>query len=389
MINNVQDDCMNSFVQGKISSVVRLIEVTDYDLLAEFCASFPGESRSVAYWRARFLFWWDENPAFTSGFPRGCLLVSGNCIGGLFALIPTCIQFQGAERVAANMSCWRVLPAMRRRSMSMFMALMGYAQAYFVFNTTPTTEVEVILQRVPFVHFAQGIREETVLLTALPEVTFWQRIKMIYHLTVNWSPALRSVMQPIGLMKALKIHIQQMGRLRAASGEGSRCYCPTLPLDSEWDRLWHASRHHYEMTNVRSSKYLNWLLQANPNPKNYYLLAHECGGELVAYGLFRHVSTGHWPDGDSLQAVDLWMLKPDATFLFPLLNFALHFAQGQGISVVRIPHFHPVLAELCQGLGVVWSMSQVWRGYYYPPEGVLPVEADGIYPSFNMGDVGL
>ncbi|MEO5332077.1 MAG: hypothetical protein H7839_08645 [Magnetococcus sp. YQC-5] len=383
-LNKTHSD-LPSFQQ---TPVLRRIDATDYPALVEFCANFPKETRSTAFWLQRFHFWWEDNPAFVPEFPRGCLLESGTQVVGMFALIPTRISWNGKVQLAANMSCWRVLPTLRKYSLQMFVAIMEYASAYPIFDTTPTLEVRTILQRVPFIHYSKKVKTETILIHRSLETGWLENTKEIYRIYLNWVPALRTENKIIAITRAMWLYLKQMQRLkRAADGQGElKCVTDIGPA---FDQLWHRTQDRYSFTNVREASDLRWYITKNPNARKMTLLVHEKQGELLAYGLFMRVSTHHWPDRETFYAVDLWSAAPDKINLLPLLGYALNIANQQGMQVLRIPHYHDVLSDLCSDIGVTYASSDSMNSYYYPPQSCQPSPEMTTYISKNMGDFGL
>ncbi|MBF0108966.1 MAG: hypothetical protein HQL76_07320 [Magnetococcales bacterium] len=370
-----------------MKDLLRPIMADDSLRLARFCAAFPGELRPVEFWLRRFRFWWEDNPAFTSGFPRGCLLDAAGNVGGLFALIPTRVQWNGEERLAANMSCWRVLPEWRSHSMRMFVFLMTQAQDYPLFNTTPTREVELMLQRVPFVHFSRAMTTQTLLIRPASATTYWQGMKDVLRIHGHWCPEIMNNGRWQGAGRALERYVQHRWRLGMGSrGAGKRLRVTTI--GPEFDRLWQRTRHNFSLTNVRAARDLEWYLHGNPVGGTIDLLAHQRGEELLAFGLFTRRRTNDWPDSEHYLAQDLWSAPPERKNLIPLLDFAADHAARRGIRVLRVPHYHPLLASVCQGIGLTIPLPDL-TGYYLPPRGCEPVADPGVYGSRNMGDSGL
>ncbi|MBF0215266.1 MAG: hypothetical protein HQM00_17190, partial [Magnetococcales bacterium] len=363
------------------------IEANDYPALARFCATFPGEKRDESYWLARFRFWWEENPAFSADFPRGGVLENHGQLGGMFALIPGRVQFHGQPRIAANMSCWRVLPHFRGRSLALFLMLLEQAKGHPVFNTTPTPEVETILHRVPFIPFAQGIQTESVWVSRPREGGVWAGVKRICQISWNWSPRSSSRPLPLAVVETLAQHYRQMTRLRQSMAQaGTLAVCETP--GPAFDRLWQRTGTHQAMTNVRTGPMLEWYLKRNPNPGRPVLLTHEKNGELRAFGLFARRPSPHWPDREHLDTLDVWAEPSWEAHLLPLLGFALHYAREAGIPVLRIPHYHPDLARLCAGIGLTRPLPKPLPCYYLPPRGESPPDPASLHPSRNMGDYG-
>ncbi|MBF0296812.1 MAG: hypothetical protein HQL96_16635 [Magnetococcales bacterium] len=369
-------------------ATLRSIESGDSPALAAFCATFPGETRPESYWRDRFRFWWEENPHCPTEFPRGSLLESETGIGGMFALIPTPLQLAGEERLAANMSNWRVLPDMRKQSFAMFMHIMEMAKPYPVFNTTPTTTVEAILKRVPFLHFTSAIRQETVLLSQPSTMDPARGLREVFRMARNWSGDWNEKALPLSLARTLGRYSRQWAQTRSAM-TGTGDFYRATTIGPEFDRLWARTRNRHVMTNVRSAKALEWYIQRNPQCQEYFLLVHATEGEVRGYGLFKRKATKHWPDTESLLAVDLWGEYDEARKWRPLLAYAMTFARGLDIHVVRIPHYHAEMELALRGCGFLHPLPTLATGYYHPPAGMAPPAPEEIHASGNMGDVGL
>ncbi|HAT49491.1 MAG: hypothetical protein HQL07_10840 [Nitrospirae bacterium] len=368
--------------------LLRSITAADIPALAEFCAHFPDETRPVSFWQQRFDFWWEENHAFSPDFPRGSLLEADGKIGGMFALIPSRIVWNSEERVAANMSCWRVHTALRQHSMKLFLALMEYAQGYPLLNTTPTKDVEALLNRVPFTHFSHGVTTESVIIRPREGGSIWQRIKDIARIHVNWWPNVQSKTPWMQVILSLIQYVRQQQYFKKVSEDQGELF-ETKIIGSEFDRLWQRTHKRFPVTNVRGSLDLKWYLQKNPNRPPFDLLVHQKNGELVAFGLFTKQPTHHWPDGESYLALDLWTDAPDDENLLPLLGYASNLALKNGITVLRIPHYHPHLAQVCRRAGITCPISKIMTSYYLPPQGSLPATDSETYCSKNMGDSGL
>ncbi|MEO5327406.1 MAG: hypothetical protein H7829_04095 [Magnetococcus sp. THC-1_WYH] len=73
----------------------------------------------------------------------------------------------------------------------------------------------------------------------------------------------------------------------------------------------------------------------------------------------------------------------------PLLGYASDLALKKGIAVLRIPHYHPHLAQVCRHAGITCPIPKVMTSYSLPPQGGLPTTDSEVYCSKNMGDSGL
>lgn len=373
-----------------MNPTIRPIQYDDLPALTQFCADFPGEKRQKEIWLKRFLWWWEENPAFEPCFPRGVVLEHHNSFHGMFALIPTRIRYNGKQCIAANMSCWRVLPEYRNLSLGMMVKIVALANAYPIFNTTPTPQVEKILQRVPFHSFGDRITTESFLIAPSDNDYFPTREMRRYQIIKNLLSRSGTVDPPDRHLygKALLNTIRRSSRLRQIMLTAGHCEEKT-DFGQEFEPLWEKTHALYETTNVRSSHALAWYIKTNPNRSDkLHLLTHEKEGQLTAFGIFKHQHNNHWPDQEHLITLDLWSAPPTEENLLPLLGFALEFARKRNISVIRIPHFHKSIAALCQNFELTLPLAKPMTCYHLPPQGEPPASLERFYPSRNMGDYG-
>ena len=364
------------------------ITAADYPELAQFCASFPGEQRSLAFWQDRFWFWWEENPAFYPGFYRGCLLRDGNRLVGLFGLVPTTVRWQGGDHVAANMTCWRVLESHRNHSLSLFTEVLQAARSLPLLNTTPTKGVETILKGIPFSELYAGVQRESLFITR----SGWSlnSFKDIFRITRNWDPQLAASSNRItAAAKALGCHLAQETISRLSSGAGGWKVRRVTSIGADFDYLWQRTRDRFGFTNVRSAASLCWYIERNANKRDYYLFAHHHAGALQGYLLFVRRPTHNWPDSACFEALDMWWDPVSEQTPAALIRYAAHFARVVRVQVLRIPHFHPLIALACRSAGCRLEAERTLKGYIlFPPLGP-PHEINTIYPSHNMGGFGL
>ena len=53
--------------------IIREIEDNDYENIATFYSTFSDDSKTKEFWIIRLRQWWDENPAYKYGHPRGVI----------------------------------------------------------------------------------------------------------------------------------------------------------------------------------------------------------------------------------------------------------------------------------------------------------------------------
>ena len=123
--------------------------------IATYLSSFPTENKySKDDWLKRLRFWWDLNPYYDDGVPRGWLLRDGERIRGFMGAIVG--RFQGmtangpisVPSLAAT--TWRVDEDARGESMQIFMKYLQCKRDYLLYDSTPTPAVEKVLQAFKF-----------------------------------------------------------------------------------------------------------------------------------------------------------------------------------------------------------------------------------------------
>jgi hypothetical protein len=116
---------------------IREIQDSDYGRIADFHLIYPEDIiESSDQWKKLLNFWWDQNPAFSKGYPRGVVALKDNKIIGFTANIPTRMLWSGKEIVVSNGAAWRVLPEYRRISMDISDKNRELTHGHVRFNTT-------------------------------------------------------------------------------------------------------------------------------------------------------------------------------------------------------------------------------------------------------------
>ena len=144
---------------------VELLEVTqnDYDSL---CSLFiiSGDKRGIPFWHERFRLWWDNNPACGENVEKGWILKDGQQIVGFLGNVPSLFQFNGEKTLVYNTTMWEVLPEYRNKSMQLLFSFLKAAKNTIFFCTTPSDEVEKILNRLKFQTLPRDVNDRSVVL---------------------------------------------------------------------------------------------------------------------------------------------------------------------------------------------------------------------------------
>lgn len=98
-------------------------------------------------WRRRLAYWWDENPFASLAAERGWAMRHEGRLTGFMALIPAAYAVGGSLTPASIGSTWCVEQAHRNASLPMLMKLRRLAASRLMADTTPTPDVQVMLQK--------------------------------------------------------------------------------------------------------------------------------------------------------------------------------------------------------------------------------------------------
>lgn len=102
---------------------------------------------NAAEWVARLGYWWDANPFAAASSERGWVLRHEGALAGFMALIPAAYAVRGTFTPAMNASTWCVAETHRNASLPMLMKLRRLAATMPMADTTPTPDVQVMLQK--------------------------------------------------------------------------------------------------------------------------------------------------------------------------------------------------------------------------------------------------
>lgn len=121
-------------------------DTTQREGLIRFLSGFENDTEGQDVWRSRLSFWWEENPFYAEGLPRGWVLRTEKEIVGFLGVIITDYIYEGRTYKALNATTWRVFKAHRAQSMSLFLEFYKYKNNYILFDTTPNDTVAKVLQ---------------------------------------------------------------------------------------------------------------------------------------------------------------------------------------------------------------------------------------------------
>ncbi len=357
---------------------ITVVGPDDYQDVAAFMAAFPGvKARSVAAWLDRLRAWWDLNPAFEDGFPRGWMLRDGAAIGGFFGSLPLRMRLGGQETTAFAATSWRVLPAHRGASLALKMRQLRAHPDALHFSTTPLEALVPLLTRLAYQPIERGPGTERQSQFILDGEKFWRA-------------RLRD--RPFGTLAAKlggpAMAVAQGLRTRALAA-GARHDVRDLPrADESFDALWSRTRTRWANTNVRTAAMVNW-----------YCFAMRAGDKKLLASFDRGTLRGYLvllvkedPGRKFAECVDLWMdpAADEAAVLAGLVAEATACGRREGFDRVLFPHFDPRTAALYGGLGLL--VGPAWRKREYvkgPPHLMQSIAAEPSYFVRAQGDYGM
>lgn len=322
------------------------VTAEDYNSLAKFLASYPGEERGQAFWLNRFHLWWDRNPAFSKSQPRGWVLRRGSDWVGFLGSIPYAFQWSGKLMTVIASTTWRVLPDHRNQSLLLLFKQLETAEDSILFGTTPRPEVVGMYRALGFRLIPRPAMPEGVVL-----------IKAGTFLRCAWGKTLvaENLRRPLPLLlKALRwldfnfagdLLLQLIQLKRFSSRQKSPYSIRRLDqADASFDELWDQTRRKYQATFVRSSEVLNWYCFQGEEFKKTLFGCYQ-GDRLVAAMVVRVTRRGDWK---VCECHDFWgeCENPDVLRAF---RAALEpFARTLSCDVVLFPYFS-------EGMGKAWK----------------------------------
>ena len=257
--------------------IIREIEDSDYDILAEFNSNFSDDGRTKSEWLERYKMWWDDNPAYIKGHPRGVVAFNNNTVIGTTNNFPTRMIWDNKEITVINGSTWRVNQDFRKISMDIWHKHREITKGFVLFNTTAIPSVVKLLRILKFTEYrvsdkwyyyfgcSTGIENSI----KLKLISITQKICMKFLLSSQQSD--------IEITKKVK-HIKQI------------------------DHLWNKYKQDYRFTNVRDSDYIKWLSKT----KDIYFLYS--GNELIGFFIMHYnkkkkifMLVDYWPSLTSEQ----------------------------------------------------------------------------------------
>jgi hypothetical protein len=352
---------------------VRLVTADDYARLARFVAGFADETRSEQFWLKRFRFWWDENPAYHEGVPRGWVLWEENEIKGYLGNVPTEFQLNGKPVTALTLTTWRVLHTHRNHSLHLLYQAIRCAKGAISFNTTPSDDAARVMKGVKFNLFPYYADPIKSVIVVNPRRVLRSRGKsQVLSALAAWfgAPVLR-------VFQDYRTHLERESKQTSVR--------LMTHADSSFDDLWLRTRNCYAHTNVRTAAAINWQCFLSEDFRRF-LFACMHGDRLLGYLI---AATGVRNGLNVASCADLWLDPDSPAALRDLLSFARHWADKEGVDVIEIPHFDRALGRQLAALGLFQRRFSGEQPAYYKAPDLGMLNPASSYLVGLQGDRGL
>jgi hypothetical protein len=312
----------------------------NYGELAKFLADFPNDRWNEAFWLDRLNFWWDRNPAFSGNLPRGWALREKNKIVGFIGNMPAKFQLFGKETIVCNGTTWRVLPAFRKNSMSLFSKLLDYSKGSILFDNTPASHVIPVLE-------ISGFK---------PLPGFEGHNKSVLKLS-NHTPN-----------KEI-FNVKQI-----------------IKSDSSFDSLWRRTKRACPNTNVRTSDVIDWYLKDKNQKK--IIFGYYKNNKLAGYIILKIEIKNRQK---LFECMDLWVEPRDKEKIVKsLINCSIDYAQKNKMSFIIFPHFTEDIGNCLKKLGIFEEALCARKYYFKAEEKILKkITKKNTYFAGFQGDRGL
>lgn len=352
---------------------VRVVTTEDYASLAGFLAGFVDETRSEQFWLKRFRFWWNENPVYHAGVPRGWVLWEENEIKGYLGNIPTEFQLNGQPVTALCPTTWRVLPTHRNHSLHLLYQAIRCAKGSISFNTTPSDDAARVLKGVKFNLFPYCANPIKSLIVVNPRRVLRSRGKSRFL-------SARAAWFGAPVLKVFQNYRTRLGR--ESKGTSVRLL---THADSSFDDLWLRTRNRYVHTNVRTAAAINWQCFGSEDFRKFLF---GCFGvdRLLGY-LITVIGVRNGLNVAS--CADLWLDPDSPEALRGLLGFAQRWADKEGVDVIEIPHFDEALGRQLAALGLFQRRFSGEQPAYYKAPDLGTLDPAASYLVGLQGDRGL
>lgn len=346
------------------------VAAADYPALVRFLAAFPENAHTEAEWARRLEHWWDRNPAFSEGQPRGWLLRDeGGAVVGFLGNVPRAIRDGGRDRVAFSASTWRVAPEYRHASLRLYAAHLAAGREAVLLNNTANATAAAVLDRLKFSWRARSCSGQSYMLP------------LAHGRVAEMLVRTRGIPRPLRSAMALALATSAV----PAAWTLRRTGPAARELDesaSGVDDLWQRTRDEVPWTAVRSAAVLNWFRAGADRGRTPVFVAAE-GGRLTGLSTFRLAQRGGLRQ---LELVDLWPASTPDRDIRAMMAAAVAWARRSDVDLLVLHDFGTAMTRAFRGAGLVVRTRDTGRVYVRGSGGVA---ADAGYLTDFDGDAWL
>lgn len=117
------------------------------ELASFLTVCFAENGPDLQTWKQRLAYWWDANPFASHIAQRGWSLRADGRLVGFLGLIPAQYAWKGEAQPALIATSWAVAEEHRNASLPMLMQLQRLGKDHLLVDTTPSEEVQKLLNR--------------------------------------------------------------------------------------------------------------------------------------------------------------------------------------------------------------------------------------------------
>lgn len=353
------------------------VSQNDYQGLIKFFAAFDHETREPQFWNRRFKLWWDGNPAFTLDMPRGWKITNDQEIVGFLGVIPTFCQLLNQKKTVYNSTTWRVLPAFRKKSLSLLNKQIQFAKASLLINTTPNKTVVKVLQFLKFQLMPTQMSTEWVLLINHKKYLVKQ-IEKIINRDLSESRLFRPI---LGLGVFLLNLLQLLSLNRGKKPKPNRVR-QVFQADSAFDDLWERTCSIYPNTNIRTAEVINWYCFQNPDYQKIVFGYYE-KKRLLGFAIFGSADN----QSRTLYCLDFWCESNPLKNIQAIVNYARKYAIDNSFDAIRFPYFNKRIGIYYEKPGLLKTRNNECKNYFKADPGLQSqITADNSYFVLAQGD---
>jgi GNAT superfamily N-acetyltransferase len=293
------------------------------------------------------------------------------------------LQFRGEEIVSSNGGGLAVHRDFRRRGIATALRKrhLDISGDTFVFATTPGNPITLrINQKQGFKLLPNNVHYRHYLYSIfIIDPREWLKLRYISHLS-RALPICTKVMYFL-LDRYQSVRVRTF-RKRFVQGR-NLVIKEVRRADTSFDVLWEETKHYYMITNVRSSKVINWYLNPkNKAKKRLYACYRE--KKLIGYMIFvKREIRGI----KALFCADVWYKRGEVWALERILHFAIGQARKMACGAVVLPSYTKELSTHFGMLGLARIRDEKRNEFYRAPEWMERlIDEDNSYFVYIQGD---